>query len=209
MEAGTRSAGRYPAPLCPECGSSMVMRTARRGGNIGNRFWGCSTFPKCRGIVAVGDQARSNSGATASGGAGEERGGDVEPASTEVEGLRADGSKEETGTGAFRRRMDWADGTFNRQGWTARHASAGGSLRSLPDARAEHLGCCWVARENRGPGQAGGGPSPLSGAVGSMLRLLARGTSPPMHPDAENLLVKANDGEFAAALGVPGFLGSR
>ena len=36
-------------PVCPECGSIMVLRTARKGNNAGNSFWGCPTFPKCRG----------------------------------------------------------------------------------------------------------------------------------------------------------------
>lgn len=39
-------------PPCPRCGASMVLRTARRGGNAGGRFWGCSAYPKCRGVVA-------------------------------------------------------------------------------------------------------------------------------------------------------------
>ena len=30
----------------------MVLRTARRGANQGNQFWGCSTFPKCRSVIA-------------------------------------------------------------------------------------------------------------------------------------------------------------
>lgn len=33
---------------CPRCGSSMVLRTAKRGSNAGNQFWGCSAYPKCR-----------------------------------------------------------------------------------------------------------------------------------------------------------------
>jgi restriction system protein len=37
------------APSCPECGSSMVLRTARRGANRGNPFWGCPKYPNCRG----------------------------------------------------------------------------------------------------------------------------------------------------------------
>jgi len=36
---------------CPKCGSSMVLREARKGQNIGKKFWGCSNFPKCRGIA--------------------------------------------------------------------------------------------------------------------------------------------------------------
>ena len=30
----------------------MVRRTARKGANRGQQFWGCSKFPKCRGIVS-------------------------------------------------------------------------------------------------------------------------------------------------------------
>ena len=37
------------APLrCPRCGSELVLRTAKRGNNAGNQFYGCSNFPKCR-----------------------------------------------------------------------------------------------------------------------------------------------------------------
>lgn len=39
--------------LCPKCGAQMVLRTAARGENAGNSFYGCSRFPKCRGIVNV------------------------------------------------------------------------------------------------------------------------------------------------------------
>jgi restriction system protein len=40
-------------PTCPLCHSSMIKRIARKGTNAGNSFWGCSTYPKCRGIVNV------------------------------------------------------------------------------------------------------------------------------------------------------------
>lgn len=33
---------------CPKCGAEMVLRTARRGANAGNQFWGCTNYPKCR-----------------------------------------------------------------------------------------------------------------------------------------------------------------
>lgn len=36
-------------PSCPQCGSHMVRRVARRGPRSGNPFWGCSRFPRCRG----------------------------------------------------------------------------------------------------------------------------------------------------------------
>lgn len=34
--------------ICPRCGSELVLRTAKKGDNAGNQFWGCSAFPKCR-----------------------------------------------------------------------------------------------------------------------------------------------------------------
>jgi restriction system protein len=36
-------------PNCPMCNTPMKIREARRGPNIGERFWGCPNFPKCRG----------------------------------------------------------------------------------------------------------------------------------------------------------------
>jgi restriction system protein len=36
-------------PDCPSCGSAMVRRTAKKGANAGSQFWGCSTYPKCKG----------------------------------------------------------------------------------------------------------------------------------------------------------------
>ena len=38
------------APVCPQCGAGMVRRTARKGGNAGAEFLGCSNFPTCRGV---------------------------------------------------------------------------------------------------------------------------------------------------------------
>jgi len=39
--------------VCPKCGSSMVLRTAKKGANAGNQFWGCSEYPKCRMVKKV------------------------------------------------------------------------------------------------------------------------------------------------------------
>lgn len=33
---------------CPKCGASLVLRTSKNGANAGNRFYGCSNYPKCR-----------------------------------------------------------------------------------------------------------------------------------------------------------------
>ena len=41
------------SPACPVCQSAMVRRTAKRGANSGNEFWGCSQYPGCKGIRAI------------------------------------------------------------------------------------------------------------------------------------------------------------
>lgn len=33
---------------CPRCGSALVVRTFKSGTKIGQQYWGCSAFPKCR-----------------------------------------------------------------------------------------------------------------------------------------------------------------
>ncbi len=40
--------------LCPKCGAEMLKRTATKGDNVGKEFYGCSNFPRCRGIVTIG-----------------------------------------------------------------------------------------------------------------------------------------------------------
>ena len=37
-------------PACPKCGGRMVQRVAKRGANAGNTFWGCKSYPECRGV---------------------------------------------------------------------------------------------------------------------------------------------------------------
>jgi hypothetical protein len=34
--------------MCPKCSSDMIKKVAKKGKNIGNEFWACSAFPKCR-----------------------------------------------------------------------------------------------------------------------------------------------------------------
>lgn len=38
----------YSRRKCPRCGNALVLRTAKRGSNAGNQFWGCSAYPKCK-----------------------------------------------------------------------------------------------------------------------------------------------------------------
>ncbi len=35
-------------PICPKCRTPMLQRTATKGENKGNVFWGCANYPKCR-----------------------------------------------------------------------------------------------------------------------------------------------------------------
>tara|TARA_R110002049_G_scaffold100902_1_gene245305 strand:- start:7193 stop:7879 length:687 start_codon:yes stop_codon:yes gene_type:complete len=37
-----------PSTACPQCGSELVTRVARRGVNAGKKFVGCSGYPKCK-----------------------------------------------------------------------------------------------------------------------------------------------------------------
>ena len=37
-----------PERLCPNCGAALVLRTASKGKNAGQQFWGCSNYPECR-----------------------------------------------------------------------------------------------------------------------------------------------------------------
>ncbi len=38
---------------CPQCGSTMLLRTAKVGVHAGNQFWGCEQFPECKGIRLI------------------------------------------------------------------------------------------------------------------------------------------------------------
>src|SRR4051794_10515209 len=49
------------APICPDCDSPMELRTARRGKNAGESFWGCSRFPACRGARSLSDAPETTS----------------------------------------------------------------------------------------------------------------------------------------------------
>ncbi|MGI9337559.1 MAG: NERD domain-containing protein [Gammaproteobacteria bacterium] len=38
---------------CPKCGAALVMRTAGKGARSGSKFWGCTSYPKCRYIINI------------------------------------------------------------------------------------------------------------------------------------------------------------
>lgn len=41
-------------PTCVKCGLPMKLRTAKRGTQAGNQFYGCPNFPRCREMQSVG-----------------------------------------------------------------------------------------------------------------------------------------------------------
>lgn len=41
--------------LCPKCSAVMVKKIAKKGKNVGNEFWACSAFPKCRHTEATNE----------------------------------------------------------------------------------------------------------------------------------------------------------
>lgn len=41
--------------VCPRCGQNMVLRTAKKGSNAGQQFYGCSGYPHCRYIEKLID----------------------------------------------------------------------------------------------------------------------------------------------------------
>lgn len=41
------------APVCEKCSAEMVKRQAKNGPHAGKFFWACSTYPKCKNVVAI------------------------------------------------------------------------------------------------------------------------------------------------------------
>lgn len=52
VEPTSRSTSQL-SPACPACGAAMIKREAKRGANAGGAFFGCSTYPKCRGTAQI------------------------------------------------------------------------------------------------------------------------------------------------------------
>jgi len=64
---GARTQARKPEPAdkansppCPLCGQPMVQRTARKGPKSGLAFWGCSSYPDCKGTLPVTSTKKSD-----------------------------------------------------------------------------------------------------------------------------------------------------
>lgn len=53
LEPTESASKRYFTPDCPKCGSRTVLRYSKKGYSPGKPFWGCSTFPICRGTLSL------------------------------------------------------------------------------------------------------------------------------------------------------------
>ena len=49
IEIETVETNLNAVPLCPKCESEMVLRKAKIGESKGEKFWGCSKYPQCKG----------------------------------------------------------------------------------------------------------------------------------------------------------------
>ncbi len=64
-EGKTEANSPLNPPDCPGCGATMIKRTARRGVNRGQSFWGCSVYPRCKStlpLAAAYPQSKDSSG---------------------------------------------------------------------------------------------------------------------------------------------------
>jgi ATP-dependent DNA helicase RecQ len=91
------------SPKCPNCGSDMVLRTARRGPNAGNQFWGCSDYPSCKGTQDLDGQ----------------HDGEIKPA-----GQPSSDDGQVQRQAATQVPVPWSD-RISRQGWIAEYTTIG------------------------------------------------------------------------------------
>lgn len=50
--------GDYSTPSCPSCGTKMKLRISKKGKTIGNKFWGCKNFPRCRNTLNIANKRK-------------------------------------------------------------------------------------------------------------------------------------------------------
>jgi ATP-dependent DNA helicase RecQ len=165
------SEGAGNGPPCPTCGGPMAKRTARRGRGAGGEFWGCASFPACRGTVSIVDEVGGLGGSTGHG-------------AGQVAAPDELGSRRHLQVPVF-----WTDASLNRPGWICRHAVAGASLRSIPGSQEalRPLSVCWIARPDKGPSEPDDALRRFSGSIN---KILQRGMCPPMDPYAERILLE-------------------
>jgi restriction system protein len=52
QESGSMKVPQETVKKCPKCGNEMVLRVAKKGPKVGEKFWGCSKFPNCSGMLS-------------------------------------------------------------------------------------------------------------------------------------------------------------
>lgn len=159
------------AATCPECGAPMVLRTARRGRNAGNQFYGCSAYPSCRGTRPLDDVS------------GDEGSVQSQKGRAEILGLQP--------------RVMWADWAEGRE-WSTLYTIGGGRLRSSDQIEKFVDTASPVAKSRLQQTfvAVGGMDRPirdpaLDQVVGTFRKLLQRGDHPPLDPTAERNLARA------------------
>lgn len=55
VEIENNNAEINASSICPECGGTLLLRTARYGEHAGEKFYGCSNYPKCKYIKKIQD----------------------------------------------------------------------------------------------------------------------------------------------------------
>lgn len=55
VEIENNNAEINASSICPECGGTLLLRTARYGEHTGEKFYGCSNYPKCKYIKKIQD----------------------------------------------------------------------------------------------------------------------------------------------------------
>lgn len=168
---------------CQDCGSALVLKTARRGKNPGNQFWGCPNWKannkqgKC---IALFNQDEI-----------------IGASSTDPTERTASHSQNES-SGSTRRqpvervpvaaRVDWSDATLRRPGWKSKYVAVGASMRSVA-LTATSLGrTAWMAWSDLPSFEPA--DADTRRVLGMFLKILGRGDNPPLHPKSERLLLE-------------------
>ena len=122
------------AAKCEFCGADMVKKTARKGPNAGNQFWGCSDWsPKGKhSSWDLEDEDGSSSSAA-----------DSEPSGTSNSTAKTPRRKTNPVASELALRPEkvlWSDLADQRDDWESRYTSAGARIRSLPLSMVEEVG---------------------------------------------------------------------
>ena len=176
-------------PRCNTCSSPMVKGVADAGPYEGQRIWVCQSGSSLHHPPRHGSTPPAGIPT---------RPADIPKRVTTADPKAVKPNEDSGRNREFvpKRRVLWSDSTVThraKNGWRAYYASAGASMRSVPDERWASLANCWVAR--RTPRGTTRPPTELGRrqVVATLRKLLARGSAPPLHPDAERLLLRRED----------------